>query len=290
MAHCLQESNTGGNFMASLFQYRMPNGTGRRLTGFSRYTELLGRDFKRFFLVNLLTLLGFLPFVSGVLLSILSSSVLILIPSCIVGGVIAGPALSGMYDVLFRSLRDAPGKCMENYKHALKQNGRQAVIPGIVFCLFLGFYTFMLMMFWWSVARPGLGTIALFVFSLLLFTMFFSWYWPQLVLFEQTGKQRILNCLLLMLRYFGKTLGCTLIQLLYWAVIALLLPLSVVLLPLTGIWLILFTANFLLYDTLNKVFHVEEEIAKNFPEQVAFYEDDEAWLKRKQEEQRNENR
>lgn len=273
--------------MASLFQYRMPNSTGRRLTGFSRYTELLGRDFKRFFLVNLLTLLGFLPFVSGVLLSILSSSILILIPACIIGGAIAGPALSCMYDVLFRSLRDAPGKWTENYKHALKQNWRQAVIPGIVFCLFLGFYAFMLMMLWWSTVKPGLGTIALFFFSLLLFTMFFSMYWPQLVLFEQTGKQRIINSFLLMLRYFGKSSGCALIQLLYWAVVVLLLPWSVVLLPLTGIWFILFTANFLLYNTFNAVFHIEEEIAKNFPEQAAFYEDDESWLKRKQEEARN---
>ena len=79
--------------------------------------------------------------------------------------------------------------------------------------------------------------------------------------------------------------GCTCIQILYWAVIALLLPWSVVLLPLIGIWLILFTSNFLLYDTLNKVLGIEEQIAQHFPEQAAFYESDEEWLKRKQEEQ-----
>jgi hypothetical protein len=43
-----------------------------------------------------------------------------------------------------------------------------------------------------------------------------------------------------------------------------------------------YLANFMLYDTVNEVFHVEEQIAEAFPEQTPFYEDDEMWLKRKQ--------
>ena len=41
--------------------HHMPEGTGQRLSGSQRYWELLGRDFKSFFAVNLLTLLGFFP-------------------------------------------------------------------------------------------------------------------------------------------------------------------------------------------------------------------------------------
>lgn len=272
--------------MAPLFSFRTPAGTGRRLTGTARCSELLGRDFKRFFTVNLLTLLGFLPFALGVLVSILSSSLLLLLPACVLGGALAGPSLACMYDVIFRSLRDAPGKCMENYRKAWKQNWRQAVIPGIIFCLFLGCYTFMLMLFWWAKTSPGFGTIALFCVSLTLFTMFFSLYWPQLVLFELSQMQRFKNCLLFMIRFFWKTLACALLQIAYWAVIFLFLPWSVVLLPLTGFWFILFTENFLLYNTLNEIFRIEEQIAQDFPEQAAFYEDDETWLKRKQEEER----
>lgn len=270
--------------MALFSNHGLPNGTGLRLTGFSRYCELLGRDCRRFLLVNLLTLLGFLPFALGVLLSILSSSVLILIPACIIGGCIAGPSLSCMYDAVFRSLRDAPGKCMENYKRAFLQNWRQSVIPGIIFCLFLGFYAFMLMIFWWDVRTPGIGTLAICFFGLLLVTMFFSLYWPQIALFEQSAGLRVKNCLLFLLRFFWKTLGCSLLQIGYWAVMILFLPWTVVLLPLTGIWFILFTADFLLYDTMNDAFGIEEQIAQAFPEQAAFYEDDEAWLKRKQQE------
>ena len=109
----------------AFFQYHTPAGTGNRLTGIQRYNELLGRDFKRFLAVNLLTLLGFLPFILGTLYSILSSSILVLIPVCIIGGAVAGPFLSCMYDTVFRSLRDAPGKFLANYKHAFRQNWRQ---------------------------------------------------------------------------------------------------------------------------------------------------------------------
>lgn len=257
-------------------------GNGQRLKGLPRYGELLDRDFKRFFLVNLLTLLGFLPFALGVLAAILSSSLLLLIPSCIIGGITAGPSLSCMYDAIFRSLRDAPGKCMENYKRAWKQNWRQSVLPGILFCLLSGFYLFLLMMFWSASNLPGFGTLAVCLFSLILFFMFFSLYWPQLVLFEQPGKQIIRNCLLFLLRFFWKTLGCSLLQILYWGIIILFFPWSVILLPLTGIWFILFTENFLLYGTLNDVFRIEERISQAFPEQTALYESDEEWLKRKQ--------
>ncbi|MCI8448616.1 MAG: DUF624 domain-containing protein [Eubacterium sp.] len=156
----------------TLFQYHEPNGTGRRLTGIWHYNELLGRDFKRFLTINLLTLLGFLPFILGTIYAVLSSSILVLIPVCILGGAIAGPFLACMYDTVFRSLRDAPGRCIENYSHAFRQNWRQAVIPGIIFCLLLGFYAFMLMMFLWAYRFPGWGTLAVYICSLLFLPCF----------------------------------------------------------------------------------------------------------------------
>ena len=257
---------------------------GKRLTGFPRYTEVMERNIKSFLLTNLMTLIGFLPFTLGMILAILTSSVLVLIPACIIGGIFAGPALSCMYDSIMRSLRDASGKWRSDYTHAWKQNWRQSILPGILFCLLLGIYVFMAMLFWWSVRFPGWGTISVYLCSLLFFTMFFSVFWPQIVLFEQPLSQCVKNCLLFLLRFFPKTAGIALIQLVYWIIIILFLPWSVLLLPLTGIWFILYSANFLIYDTLNSVFGIEAKIADAFPEQVPYYEDDETWLKRKQEE------
>ena len=269
----------------TFFHSSTPNGNGLRLTGFPRFCELLDRDFKRFFLTNLLTLLGFLPLITGITFAILSSSILILIPACILGGAIAGPSLACMYDILFRSFRDAPGKFWEHYRRAWKQNWRQAIVPGILFGLLLGFYAFMFMLFWWAETFPSWGTLALYLLSLMVYTMFFSLYWPQLILFEQTQIRRLQNCLLFIIQFFWKTIGISFLQILYWAILILFLPWSLVLLPFIGIWFILFVANFLLYNTINEAFQIEQQITQSFPEQAALYEDDETWLKRKQKEQ-----
>lgn len=273
--------------MAFLFNPCSYSSNGKRLTGFPRYMEVLERNIKTFFITNLLTLAGFLPLTIGITLAILTSSILVLIPACLIGGLFAGPALSCMYDAVMRGLRDASGSCWANYKHAWKQNWKQALVPGMIFSLLLGFYAFMIMLFWWSPRFPGWGTIALYLFGLLLFTMFFSICWPQIALFKQSFMQCAKNCLLFMLRFFPKVLGTGLLQLAYWTVLALFAPWSAFLLLLTGFWFILYTSNFLMYRTFDESFQIEAQIAAAFPEQVPFYEDDETWLKRKQEEARH---
>lgn len=270
--------------MTFLFHPNSYISNGKRLTGFPRYTEVIELNIKKFLLVNLLTVVGFIPFGAGVILAILSSSVLVLIPSCMIGGIIAGPALSCMYDAILRGLRDVSGNWWDNYKRAWKQNWKQGILPGILFCVILGFYIFMAMLFWWSADFPGWGTLALYLFGLLLFSMFFSVCWPQIALFEQPFRQCARNSLLFMIRFFPKTAGIAFLQMLYWILMVLLLPVSVFLLPLTGFWFILYTAVFLIYNILNNCFQIEEQIGTAFPEQVPFYEDDETWLKRKQEE------
>lgn len=272
--------------MAFLFRQNPYISTGKRLTGFARYTEVLERNIKNYLFTNLMTLLGFLPFGIGAILAFLSSSLLVMILAGIIGGIFAGPALSCMYDAVFRGLRDGTSKCWNGYKHAWKQNWRQSILPGILFCLLLGFDIFMaLLLFIWPEIFPGWGTIAIYLFSILIVTMWFSVSWPQIALFEQPFLQNARNSLLFMLRYFPKVFGISLLQVLYWGAMALFLPWSVFLLPLIGFWFILYTANFLIYDTYNDTFQIEEQIAVSYPEQVPFYEDDEAWVKRKQEEQ-----
>lgn len=270
--------------MAFFFQPDTYSSGGKRLTGFPRYTEVLERNFRKFTVTNLLTLIGFLPFGIGAVWAVLSSSLLVMVLAGIAGGIFAGPALSCMYDAVFRSLRDVN----PDFRHAWKQNWKQSILPGILLCLLLGFDVFMAMLFWWASSFPGWGTIMLYLFSILTTTMWFSIAWPQIVLFDQTLFQNMRNCLLFILQNFPRVFGIALLQVLYWIIFALFLPWSIFLLPLTGFWFILYVTNFLLYDTLNDRFQIEKKIAEAFPEQVPFYEDDEAWLRRKQQEERNE--
>lgn len=77
-----------------------------RQTGFYRYRQLLSGRFGRWWKVNLLTLAGFLPLAAGIFYAVASTSLLVLLPCSLLGGMIAGPFLAGMYDAILRGLRD----------------------------------------------------------------------------------------------------------------------------------------------------------------------------------------
>ena len=177
-----------------------------RKTGFQRYAQVLERDWKRFFLVDLLTLATLIPFAAGVILAIATSSVLVLIPACVIGGIIAGPGMACMYDCILRSLRDNRDDWWHNYKKAFKQNLGASLLPGVILCLFLGFVVFAGAMMWWSELPITAGTVAIMAVSLLIVTMVFTIWWPQIVLFSQKPTLQLKNCLLFFIRYLVPTL------------------------------------------------------------------------------------
>lgn len=80
----------------------------RRQVGFNRYKQLMGRHWRDWLKLNALTILGALPLAFGIALAISSSSILVLIPCSLIGGMVFGPFLSGLYDGILRALRDDP--------------------------------------------------------------------------------------------------------------------------------------------------------------------------------------
>ena len=80
-----------------------------RKTGLGRFFELVGRDMNGMFLANLLTCLGFIPVICLVYIGFLMNSLPVMVVSAVVGGVLAGPVLAGMYDTVLRALRVEPG-------------------------------------------------------------------------------------------------------------------------------------------------------------------------------------
>ena len=94
--------------------------------------------------------------------------------------------------------------------------------------------------------------------ALLLALVLNSLYWPQLALFRQKAGIRLRNCLLFCIQHFWRVMGVGLLQMVYWAVLVLFAPWTLLLLPVTGVWYILFLSQFLLYDQMNDVFHIEE--------------------------------
>lgn len=230
-----------------------------RQTGFNRYKQLLSIRFGQWWKVNLLTLAGCVPLAAGIGYAIGVSSVLVLLPCSIVGGMIAGPFLAGLYDAILRGLRDDPLPWKDAWTRSWRQNWKDSLVPGAVTGLLAGLYAFMGMLFWWAESPPSLGTLLLYLFALLLLLVLLSLYWPQLVLFEQRTVIRLRNCVLLCVKHFWRVMGVGLIQLAFIAVYVFFAPWSVLLLLVIGAWYIVFLAQLLIYDQMDDALHIESQ-------------------------------
>lgn len=229
-----------------------------RQTGFYRYRQLLSARFGRWWKANLLTMAGFVPLTAGISFAVASSSVLVLLPCSILGGIIAGPFLAGIYDAILRGLRDDPRPWWDCWRQAWGQNWKSSLVPGALLGLITGVYVFMAMLFWWAERAPSLGTIAIYLFAMLVVLIVNTLYWPQLVLFRQKASIRLRNCLLFCVKYFWRVLGAGILQLGYLTVFVLFAPWTLLLLPLLGVWYILFLSQFLIYDQMDEAFEIEE--------------------------------
>lgn len=241
---------------------------GVRYTGFARYRQIIERDWKSFLLVGFITLLYHIPFGLGMGYAILSKSLIIMVISSLIGGIFLGPGLACMYDLLLRRFRDDRSDWWICYKKAFRQNLRASLLPGIVQCLFVGCVVFSGGLLWWARTPISWGTVALIILSSLIMEMLLTVWWPQVVLFNQGPPQQLKNCILFILIYPKRILGAAAIQVAWWLVAFLMLPWSAFLVPFLGVWYILMLAMFIIYRPLDEAFHVEEQIAEHFPNQM----------------------
>lgn len=231
-----------------------------RQTGFNRYKQLMGVRFSQWWKVSMITLLGMAPLAVGIIYSVGVSSVLVLVPCSILGGMIAGPFLAVLYDAILRGLRDDPLPWKDAWVRSWRQNWKGSLIPGALMGLMAGLYAFMAMLLWWAAETPpSLGTVALYLFSLLLLLVVCTLYWPQLVLFDQAPAVRLRNCVLFCVKYFWRVMGAGLVQLAFIAVYVLFAPWSALLLPVIGAWYVVFLSQFLIYNQLDEAFRIEEQ-------------------------------
>ena len=99
-------------------------------------------------------------------------------------------------------------------------------------------------------------------------TMLITIWWVQVVLFEQKTLLRLKNALLFMLLHLGKTLGAALIRVVWWLILFFFLPWTAFVVPVLGIWYVLFLSVFILYRDLDRDFKIEEQILEKFPDSI----------------------
>ena len=226
-----------------------------RRTGYARFEELLLRNGGAFFKAGLIACFSLLPFYIGLGVSVVGHLFPLMLLSGIVGGMIAGPQITGLSDTLLRAQRDEPGVWWLTYKDAWKKNWKASLIPGAL----VGFLTANLVyaLVHLNTNALSISVMAGFALSALLILAVFTYVFPQIALFDMGLKQILLNTLLLTLRHPLVTLKAALLQVIYWALFLAFFPISQLALPLTGLWLPMFMGQSVIYPSMEEEFDLE---------------------------------
>ena len=198
-----------------------------RKTGIGRFFELVGRDMNGMFLANLLTCIGFAPVICLVYIGFLQNSLPVMLGSAAVGGLLAGPAL--LYTVV------------------------------VTLQIFLVYFCFNMLYHGTNVGVPlWVAT----VLNLVLFQMLFAYMWPQVVLLDQPLSLTLKNSINCMIAFLPHALAAAIVQVLFWGVVILCMPLGLFLMLIFGFWFVTEVSCQIVYGDIDRVFHIEENIRK----------------------------
>lgn len=221
-----------------------------RKKGLMRLFELLDRDSGKFFKAGILALLSAIPFFLTIAFALATSAPGLLL-ACFPTGLLAAPQLAGAADTIMRSMRDEVGWWWwDTYKKAWKQNLRASLIPGGFFGLVLGLNIYLLY-FITQLENPTQEFWMLFV-GLLVLTAVTQFYLPMLVCVELPGIALLRNCFVLFFCHPIKALLSALLQLIYYGVMLIWFPLTLVILAITSVWFPMLLSGVILYPALDK--------------------------------------
>lgn len=236
-----------------------------RKTGIGRFFELVGRDMGGMFLANLLACLGFVPVICMVYIGFLANSLVMMLLGAAIGGILAGPVLAGMYDTVLRALRDEAGYWWTTYRKAFKRNFMASVLPGVLYCMVVSLQIFLVYICFnmlYQGVNVGLRLWVATVLNLLIFQMLFVYMWPQIVLLDQPLLQTLKNSINCMIAFLPHALAAALVQILFWGVVILCMPLGLLLMLVFGFWFVTEVSCQIVYGDIDRVFHIEENIRK----------------------------
>lgn len=199
-----------------------------------------------------LAMLGSAVYAAGMILAIDNHGLIIALIAGPLGGMLALPQLCGLTDLMLRALRDESEPWWPTYRNAWRRNLRSCLLPGALGGLLFSVQLFLFAHF--TRLDLDLFLLIFMVIGVVLSTAIATWLLLQLALVELPLGRAFLNAVLLCLRYPLRTLGATLLQLVYWAFIVIAFPHTLVLFFLLNFWLPGLIVTMLLYKPLKEVF------------------------------------
>lgn len=236
------------------------SGDAPRKKGLARFLELVSRDGWNFLKAGALSALCMIPAVllGGLCISLGSLPLTML--AGIIGGLIAGPTLAGLYDTLLRALRDAAGMWDWDYRKNLKRNRRAALAPGALTGLVDCTLAYLLRVNLLLDKQPLFLLILIVVGAAILFALL-TFLWAQSVLLELPFGTKLKNSFLLLFAHPVRGLIAGLIQAAFYLAFVFCAPALLILGILPGFWIVTLMGLHTVYNIVDETFAIEESIA-----------------------------
>lgn len=246
-----------------------------RKKGFGRFFEILGRDLGNLTKLNMLVFLCELPsqlaFVFAVFQFVNSNvqSFFLGLAVALLLSVPVGPARAAESFLLGKMLRDDPGFIWHDFKQKFKENFKQMVVPGILFSVVTGSQILMALYFFLSGGQLHFVWLALFVLSVLLFSMALPYFFMQAAYVDLSSLLMAKNSLILAIGNLPRSFAAAIINLLFvvaQVVLIIFFPPAIVLPAILGRVVPALISAMWVWKPIDKTFKIEETLKNRHKE------------------------
>lgn len=192
-------------------------------------------NLSRLIISGLLTVVFSIPACSGMLLGLMWNRPELLLLAGGIGFAIAGPAYGAMYDACVMAYMGYPGRWWERYCEVFKREWRHCLIPGAIMGLIIATVVNVFMNIHEG-NTVDLGVILCMVFLVVVSFSILSYFWTQRMLLDLDLMQTLKNSWLMFLMHPLLALGAAAIRIVYWALMLILYPYSLVFLLVLSVW------------------------------------------------------
>ncbi len=227
------------------------NSTGVRL-----FWEVCFDNLGRFLGTNALSILFMLPAVAGIIYALSLNSLPARLAAGVLGGVIAGPAYGAMMDGVMRGIRQEPGRWWDHYLQAWKRDWKVNLLPGAVLGGLAAMVVDVVVVLRYGDGLPT-SLLVCTIVSIVAALAIFTYLWPQRVLLDLKLRYIFRNSLFMIFAHPLITLLSVAAQLVYWGLMLMLIPYSLIILLLLGLWFPAVMGTMIVYKKLNADLKIE---------------------------------
>lgn len=238
----------------------------RHSTGYTWH--VIVDNLSRFIITGLLTVVFAIPGCSGMLLGMMWNRPEILLLSGGIGFAIVGPAYGAMYDACLMAYMGYPGRWWERYCKVLRREWKGCLVPGLVMGLIIATVVNVFMNIHEGHA-VDLNVILCTVILVVVSFCILSYYWTQRMLLDLGLVQTVKNSWIMMIMHPVKGLGAAMIRIVYWALMMILYPYSLIFLLVLSVWFPTYMTVRVVYDSLDEALQLDQRFEEARSEQDA---------------------